>query len=206
MVQIRTGIRKILEIPLVYKTFQEALTTDSGRKEFFERYLPVREGDSVLDVGCGPADILKYLPTNITYTGVDFEPSYIEAAQKKYGNRGKFICSDVSEIDHGQNQFDVIYLGGVLHHLEDQQVLNLLGKLKKLLKPKGYFFSNDPCFQDGQNPIAKFIISKDRGQNVRQVDGYRNLLKTVFPVVDCEVRHDLIKIPYTHILLTARLA
>ena len=35
-----------------------------------ERYLRPKEGDAVLDIGCGTSEILKYI-SSVTYTGYD---------------------------------------------------------------------------------------------------------------------------------------
>ncbi|MCZ2207908.1 hypothetical protein, partial [Cylindrospermopsis raciborskii] len=54
-----------------------------------------------------------------------------------------------------------------------------------------------------QSPIARWIISKDRGQNVRDEKGYLNLAYNLFPppYTSCNIRHNLLRIPYTHIII-----
>ena len=50
----------------------------------------------VLDVGCGPANILAYLPP-VDYTGVDLNEKHIAYAREAYGDRGRFIVGDVAQ-------------------------------------------------------------------------------------------------------------
>src|SRR3546814_20298394 len=59
------------------------------RQKFVAEFVRPSEGMSVLDVGCGPADILAYLP-ELTYYGFDVSASYIAQAQRKFGRSGKF--------------------------------------------------------------------------------------------------------------------
>ena len=41
-------------------------------------------GKSVLDIGCGFGDLLKYLPHDITYKGVDLMPDFVEVARSRF--------------------------------------------------------------------------------------------------------------------------
>ena len=45
---------------------------------------------NILDVGCGPADILESLD-NINYYGYDINESYINFAKNKYKKKAKII-------------------------------------------------------------------------------------------------------------------
>ena len=42
---------------------------------------------------CGPADILAFLP-EIDYLGIDYLESYIAAARRGFGNRGRSLVAD----------------------------------------------------------------------------------------------------------------
>lgn len=200
MAQIRTGLRKLLEIPEMYSGFQNLLGAKKARNEVVQKYLEIHEGLSILDVGCGPADILEYLPTGVLYTGIDFESSYIEKAKNRFFGRGNFICDDVSNLRPEKNQFDRIFISGVLHHLEDNEVINLMAVLSSLLKKGGFLCCVENVYISDQNRIARYLISKDRGQNVRTPEEYVGLCKTSFMNVDFDIRHNLLRIPYTHII------
>ena len=63
-------------------------------------------------------------------------------------------------------------------------------------------FTNDPCLMPGQSRIARAVIQRDRGMNVRSPEGYRALAEPYFGEVRADVRHDLLRIPYSHALLT----
>ena len=83
----------VLGIPAAYRLFFLIVGGDV-RKIYTTEYVKAKPGEKVLDIGCGPGDILEYLP-DVKYTGFDLSPEYIEAAKKRFGNRGRFFCNDV---------------------------------------------------------------------------------------------------------------
>jgi hypothetical protein len=88
-----------------------------------------------------------------------------------------------------------------LHHLADDEALALLRLARAALKPGGRFVTFDGCLVDGQSAFARFLLRRDRGRFVRHRDDYLRLASRVFPNVTASVRHDLLRLPYTHIIL-----
>lgn len=198
MAQITTGVRKILSIPIVYSMLQNLMGAHSGRIRFVREFLRLEQSTKLLDLGCGPADILDYLPESVVYYGFDISDAYISRAQEKYGDRGVFRCqllthSDLSTLP----RFDVVLAIGVLHHLDDDVARELVGLAHAALCPGGRLITVDPCWVAGQNPVARFLISKDRGQNVRDAEGYESLVEPIFSSRSITVRHRS-WVPYTH--------
>ena len=68
-------------------------------------------------------------------------------------------------------------------------------------KRGGRLITFDGCYGDGQSKVAKLIVGMDRGQNVRDRNGYETLARGIFSDVKVHVRHDMVRIPYTHIVL-----
>jgi trans-aconitate methyltransferase len=146
---------------------------------------------------------LDYLPDDVQYTGFDMNPNYIEHAKKKYGERGSFFCSKVAEVNPSdEGKYDIVLATAILHHLNDEEALNLFKIAFYGLKETGYLITLDNAFIPNQAKIAKFLIEKDRGQHVRTPEGYTTLAKSVFPVVKYDIRNDLFRVPYTHIIYT----
>ena len=81
MSQITHGVRAILSHPLVYSTLQSLMGAHSSRKSFVGNYVKPFPGMRILDIGCGPADILAYLP-QVSYSGFDISQDYIDQARK----------------------------------------------------------------------------------------------------------------------------
>ena len=94
-------------------------------------------------------------------------------------------------------KFDIVLAIGLLHHMDDEVAIAFLQLAYKALKPSGRLVTMDACWVNGQHPIAKFLIARDRGQNVRTEAGYMELVASVFSSVKINVRHKT-WIPYTH--------
>jgi len=155
---------------------------------------------AILDIGCGPADILAYLP-NIEYWGFDISEQYIERAGNAFGTRGHFRCKQLQVDDLDElPKFDVALAIGLLHHIDDQVALNVLQLAYQALKPGGRLLTVDPCLEPSQSFIARFLVRHDRGQNVRDKGEYEALALSVFKAPNVVVRHQA-WIPYTHCIM-----
>jgi SAM-dependent methyltransferase len=194
------GLRKLLALPAVYRAFQFVVGKD-GRREYVRRYLRPEPGSRVFDIGCGPGDLLNYLP-EVRYCGIDLSAAYVRAAQKRYGARGEFRCEDVADAAAREpGAFDLVTANGVLHHLDDVRAARLLALARELLRPGGRFVSIDACLTPEQSLLARWVVRLDRGRHIRDPGSYRDLARSAFSQVTPDVRHDLIRIPYTHCIL-----
>jgi len=194
MAQTESGIKAILKNPLVYSVFTSFMGVKKARKEIVEKYAKAAPGDYLLDIGCGPAQALEYA-NGAHYYGFDSNPDYIRDAKNRWGDRGVFMCLDVSENIEDLPDFDVAMAYGVLHHLNDDEVVKLCELARGVLKPGGKLVTCDPCFAEGQSRIGHFIASRDRGRNVRTPKETEALVSQVFDIVKTEVRFDLLWIP-----------
>jgi len=201
MGQITTGIRSVLSHPRIYDLFQDIMGARSCRRDFSTNFVRAYTGSRLLDVGCGTAGILDYLPEGVDYWGYDIDPDYIAAAQAKFGGKGRFACRLIEESEITEMPpFDIVVAIGLLHHLDDETARKVLRLARLALKPGGRFVSIDPVFAAGQNPIAQLLIQADRGQNVRTAAGYFALVRHEFHLVKGMVRRR-IWIPYTHFFM-----
>ena len=206
MAQITSGVRAILSVPLVYSAFQTVVGTGKSKTKFITEHLNITEGHRILDIGCGTGIFLDFLPSTVKYVGFDSSEKYISHAKRKYGTRGKFFKGKVEDSStDGLNNFDRVVAIGVLHHLDDQEVIKLFGLAKKALKRNsGEFHSIDPCYVSNQSPISKFLVSRDRGKNVRVASRYESLALEVFSDVVVRNRNDMLRIPYNHAILRCK--
>ena len=168
-----------------------------ARKSFVANFVKPFPGMKVLDVGCGPADILAYLP-NVDYWGFDISDDYVNQARKRFGKLGQFQHKQLQLVDlNSLPSFDVVLAIGLIHHLDDAVALEVMQLALKALKPGGRLLTIDPCLDPSQNPIARFLIGNDRGQNVRDKAGYEVLARAVFESPRVVVHHRA-WVPYTH--------
>ena len=194
-------LTSILSLPAGYRLFTRVVGGDVWRVHTQE-YIKPREGEKVLDIGCGPADILEYLP-KVDYLGFDISQEYIDAARKRYGDRGRFFCSDVglASIERERGTFDLVLATGVVHHLDDERAASLFKLAKMALSPKGRLVTYDGCYVPDQSRIARWLLRNDRGKFVRTREAYEKLAGTVFHTIEPHLRHDMLRIPYTHLIL-----
>lgn len=198
MAQITDGIRAILSSPVIYDALQNIMGAHKVRQELVNEFIRPEDGCRILDLGCGTAKILRYIPSTVEYWGYDMSPDYIAAAKAEYGNRGHFQCGLLSEADLNKlPKFDRVLALGVLHHLDDDVAEDFFTLAKQALNPAGRVVTIDPCLAAGQSPIARFLILRDRGQNVRDAHGYTSLAQDTFANVTGTLRHRA-WIPYTH--------
>ena len=202
MAQVTHGVRAILSASVVYQTYQALVGATRTRRAIVEEYLKPTAGEALLDVGCGPADILGLLP-EVDYVGIDDDAGYLERARRQFAGRGRFYRGDIYTLGAiADRRFDAILAVGLLHHLGDGEVETLFDFAAQRLAPGGRMVTIDPCFTDGQGPIARALIRSDRGKNVRSPAEYYSLARRSFPGTDLDVRSDLLRIPYTHCIMT----
>ena len=204
--EVVTGVRRIFSVPAIYSFAQRAVGADKLRNALVDDILRIEPGLKIVDIGCGPADILEHLP-EVDYVGFDHSESYIDSARTRFGDRGRFINMAAGDVD--LDEFaprDLAMSVGVLHHLDDGEVIEALETAKAVLGAEGRFVSVDPTFAEGQHPIGRFLASRDRGQHVRTPAETEALVTQVFEDVTVQARHDLLRVPYSHVLVEARAA
>jgi hypothetical protein len=62
------------------------------------------------------------------------------------------------------------------------------------MKKNAILLTEDPIFIKKQNLIAKFLITRDRGMNVRIKDDYINLVKTHFKKIKSKKKEITLKV------------
>ena len=80
MAQVVTGLRAILSFAAIYNFLQWVVGSSSGRREFVRCHVRAEPGQTVLDIGCGTADLLAYLP-QVAYYGFDSSAQYIKGIE-----------------------------------------------------------------------------------------------------------------------------
>ena len=192
----------ILDFPRIFNAFTRIVSGDL-LAVFTDSYIRPEEGDKILDIGCGPADILSHLP-GVDYVGLDMNSAYLNYARNRFGNKGRFIAQRVSKgiiNDISPSGFDTVLAKGVLHHLNDDEAIQLFELAMFALRPAGRLITFDGCYVKGQSRLTRFILSRDRGNFVRTQDEYLDLASILFNNINVSIHHGLIRIPYTHIIM-----
>jgi len=202
MSQINHGIRALLEKPTFYKLFQWAIGANRCKKKVIQKFVRPKPNMVLLDIGCGPGNIANLLPATVKYYGFDINQDYINYAKKRFSH-ATFVCNDVNneELLNQFPKFDIVVAFGLLHHLDDSEVLKLMNSAKRAMKQNGRLITLDNCTIANQSRIARFVIERDRGQNVRTQEGYEFLARKVFSNIKSTISHDLLWFPYTFIIM-----
>jgi SAM-dependent methyltransferase len=107
---------------------------------------------TVLEVGCGAGFAAAYLRGRYgSYLGIDHSEELIDIARRENAWPGvRFEAQDAAEMA-GEPSFDLIFMIGVLHHLEEPG--QVLAQLARLLRPGGWVMANEP---QPANPLISF--------------------------------------------------
>ena len=114
MSQITSGIRSILSNPYFYEFFHKITNVHYYKTSTFYNVINKNKKKKikVLDIGCGPAEILRYLDNKVEYYGIDNSEKYINYAKKRFKvlsldpvyikNQNK-IAKMIIDLDRGNN-------------------------------------------------------------------------------------------------------
>jgi 2-polyprenyl-3-methyl-5-hydroxy-6-metoxy-1,4-benzoquinol methylase len=114
-------VEKLLKV--VKDNYQEiAGDFDETRKkpiwpELLKRVSNVKDGDSILDVGCGNGRLLEALKDKkINYLGIDNSENLIALAQKNYPDN-EFVVGNILDLEELKEKYNLVISVAVLHHL-----------------------------------------------------------------------------------------
>ncbi len=200
--QTNAGLRSLLALPALYRLTNFIFSNPKFLRWFIEKIVAVREGQKLVDIGCGPADILAELSGAIEYVGLDISVPYIEAARQRYGTRGLFIAGSVKDwvSDPRVQEADIVLCYGLLHHVDDGEATEILRFAHSILAPGGRLVFLEPCYLIWQSRRSVFMMSKDRGQNIRTEQQWKTLVTGVFAHTVTSIVTNGNRLGYTHII------
>jgi tRNA (uracil-5-)-methyltransferase TRM9 len=129
----------------------------------------------LIDLGCGNGELARELARcghAGAYTGLDFSPAMLDEARVGAADNFRFLLADLSgtawDADITDSHYDAVLAFAVLHHLPGGQMrLQLVKKVRELLKPEGHFihsqwqFLNSPRLVSRVQPWAAIGLSDD---------------------------------------------
>ena len=193
-------LRRVLAIPTAYQLWWNVVGGPNLAKVLINEYVRPKAAARILEIGCGPGTIVGYLPP-CDYLGFDLSPKYIELARKRFP-KAHFVCERVSQFSLAKEQsFDVVLALGIVHHLGDGEARQLFQIAHDALKPGGKLVTIDGVWADGQSSAARWFLTRDRGEHIRSEREYLGIASQVFSDIKPSVRHDLLRIPYSHLIL-----
>ena len=110
--------------------------------------VPFREGDRVLEVGCGNGKtVLALSKRGFRVTGVDFSETAIGMCRDTMPSAGEFVCASVTELPFEDSSFDGAVAFHVLEHLTADEMKEAVRELSRVLVPGSHLLLK--CFAKG---------------------------------------------------------
>lgn len=118
----------------------------------------------VLSIGCGRGQFESMLsPYAAEILGIDLSPETILDAREYVSKSGikniRFECADISTFDFDM-EFDTIICVGMLHHLNDDECIDLLARVHRHMSPGGFVHTQDPNVNGLLRFAGRLILGK----------------------------------------------
>lgn len=86
--------------------------------------------DTIFEIGCGTAPILKIFKPK-KYVGIDIEEKFINLARKIHKEKNYIFLSGDGRNVEIKDSFDIVLFSHTTHHLTDLEIIQLLERIKK---------------------------------------------------------------------------
>ncbi|MBF0361480.1 MAG: class I SAM-dependent methyltransferase [Oligoflexia bacterium] len=117
-------------------------------RNFFKIPFGYRKNIKLLEVGCGSgANLWAAAREGFDCYGIDFSKNSIELCTQmlnKWNTSANLYVGDMKDLPYNENYFDIIVDIFSSYCLSSQDFISFLTSVKKVLKPKGMFFSYHP--------------------------------------------------------------
>lgn len=126
---------------MLTRAFTDSRSDLWEEEHYFGSY--IRDGLSILDLGCANGRVLKLLEKHkVAYTGVDANKAFVESAAEYARSfpmiASTFVNSDLRSLPVETQGFDLVMCIATLHHLPSSAYqLQALREMYRVLKPGG---------------------------------------------------------------------
>ena len=147
--------RALTEGPAVQRAWHEA------KLALVDWFFELRAGERVLDVGSGSGVFADRLArAGCRVVGVDANPAAVEYATATFARDGlEFLHGYLDELELPPQSFDRATSIEVIEHAHMPQVLELLGDLRRILKPGGRLLVTTPNYR-GVWPAIEWLADR----------------------------------------------
>jgi len=165
------------EMHYVVKTEYTPLKQRQAYIEQMIRSLGLPRGSKILDVGCGPGQLLlNLLREGYDAVGVDISEGMINEARTLVRANGfphfdATSVGDIEKLEFSDKQFDVVVASGVIEYQNDDDVA--LAEMKRVLKPGGHLILNVT------NKYSYLTLSENIFIGVKKLPGVRSAVSVL---------------------------
>ena len=204
-------LQRLVKRASIYNKIQSSVGSQRVWNGFIAHCRPFMENWNPshlwLDVGCGTAEVLQYLPAHIAYLGIDENNRYIQFARERYQHRPNthFHCKDWNAVDWSgigietEQSVQVVSLLGLLHHLPTPEAKSIVQQSLSTLHKNGTLITLDGCIEQDAGVIERFFYWIDRGDHIRSPQE----LSALFPErPTMRIEQHWLRVPYRYALCT----
>lgn len=186
--------KRILKNPTVYHYARHMATGGLPIRQWAELGGLFDSNERVADLGCGPADILRYVSPQrkpAFYLGLDLSDEYLDAARRRAAAAGcdaEFLSIDLTAIPTDNAVRDRIValfeergitrvlLYGVMHHIDDQSVATTLNMVHRARTVRA--MTTQDVIRIPGHRINNRFCDMDRGEFIRDEAGYDRIIQS----------------------------
>ena len=121
-------------------------------EEEWKNFIKINKNTKILQIGCGPEDIITHLKNGKRYAIDPLAEFYKKKFSLDYGNL-EFLQERGELLPFKDNFFDIVILANVLDHVENPR--RVLSEIKRVLKTNGIFHFENLFYQKNFIRIAK---------------------------------------------------
>lgn len=169
-------LQRALGNPFVYNRIRPLAVGGIDYSRFY-RGLEADRTSVIVDIGCGTGNALGYLEDFVRYVGFDTDPTAVQFARTRHAARANvsFECRRLLAEDILAIAPTHVTMGGLLHHLSDDEVLELLRDLRLSAGLKRVM-ALDIVYLPGK-ALNNLFARLDRGRFCRHREQYESLVE-----------------------------
>lgn len=195
-------MKQLLKYHFFYNLYQNLIGCRGFLKRYVDTYIMqkiTRDGMNILDLGCGTANIVEFLPKNINYTGIDASGNYIYYDSKKYP-KYTFLCRNLKEDVNLDKKYDIIISEALLASLTDENAEVFFNTIKKHATRDCKIVISDMNYSKTTHNLESILFKSERGTNLREREDYIKLLSKHFNIDNISVISKIYRIPYSKLV------
>jgi ubiquinone/menaquinone biosynthesis C-methylase UbiE len=160
--------RETKGVSLDYLSDYYDILTPTEKSRFRRKQIDMvglREGEKVLEVGCGTGAMSFLSKLRVgeagEVAGIDIAPKMISRAEEKARRTGldiRFEVASIDELPHPDEYFDAVLSSMMFHHLPVEMKRKGLEEVHRVLKSDGRFFFCDFCSPHWLTVVPMYLM------------------------------------------------
>ena len=133
-------------------------------KKRIESFIEFDSNWSLVDLGGGVGLWAEYFSDYVNkIVLVERANEFVKIARERIkSGKLEVVHSDVADFEAKENTFDVVFISGVTLYLADDRLNSMMEKVKKYLKPNGFFIH-----RDAYGIEERFLLDRKDSENLK---------------------------------------